>query len=238
MTMLPNSVALAVELIAQRRFGELGHKAASLLYEKRSTFGLKRDLRIDISHPKAKIPITVRKLHATDIPSLLPPAATLARQERVELATRKSHFDANIPQCYVAVDDRNGAPCYFQWLMGPSQNARIQALFGPQWFPILRPDEALLENAYTPPAYRGNGIMSEAMALIAERAEDLGCRYVITFVEYGNIPSLKGCTRAGFSPHMTRTEKRVFHRIRMRTFSGLPQDMTSQPAAAQPAMGP
>ncbi len=46
----------------------------------------------------------------------------------------------------------------------------------------LPPNEALLEGAYTPASHRGLGIMPAAMALIAEKAETIGARYVITFV--------------------------------------------------------
>jgi len=69
-------------------------------------------------------------------------------------------------------------------------------------FPQLQPHQALLENAYTPPAYRGYGIMSAAMALIAERAADFDASEVLTFVAIDNIASLKGCQRAGFNPIM------------------------------------
>ena len=40
------------------------------------------------------------------------------------------------------------------------------------------------------------------MAQIAERGTDLGARWVITFVTVDNIPSLKGCQRAGFVPYL------------------------------------
>jgi hypothetical protein len=41
----------------------------------------------------------------------------------------------------------------------------------------LSPDEALLEGAFTPESHRGQGIMPQAMASIAEKAKDLGARY-------------------------------------------------------------
>ena len=68
--------------------------------------------------------------------------------------------------------------------------------------PRLAADQALLENAYTPPSHRGLGIMSAAMALIAEQAATVGARTVLTFVGLDNIASLKGCQRAGFNPAM------------------------------------
>ena len=89
-------------------------------------------------------------------------------------------------------------PCYIEWLIGSTDNHLVRV----GGFPELEADEALLENAYTPAKYRGQGIMSEAMALIAERGREMGARFVLTFVEKDNIPSLKGCQRAGFFPYL------------------------------------
>src|SRR5580658_5235651 len=72
----------------------------------------------------------------------------------------------------------------------------------------LADGEALLENAYTPPAYRGLGVMAAAMAQIAERARDFGARKVLTFVATDNIASLKGCQRSGFYPHLLHRRTR------------------------------
>nr|CAD6619098.1 N-acetyltransferase [Rhizobium sp. Khangiran2] len=76
-------------------------------------------------------------------------------------------------------------------------------------FPRLDEDTALLENAYTPPSHRGLGIMSAAMALIAERAASFGARYVLTFVGTDNVASLKGCQRAGFEVHLIQRRLRM-----------------------------
>lgn len=220
MLALPNAMKVAVELLGEGRYAEFCRRSAALSYDRRISYGLRRDLSVAIKHPKAKIPISIREMRDSDLPALFDMQDTLHRREQVELHGRKRHYEAKIPHCYVAIDERNGAPCYFQWLMGPHQNAKIQALFPPDWFPILKADEALLENAYTPVAYRGNGIMSAAMALIAEEAGALGCRYVITFVEQDNIPSLKGCHNAGFSPYLVRTERRFLaNSITRRSFS-------------------
>ena len=44
--------------------------------------------------------------------------------------------------------------------------------------------------------------MASAMAQIAARAADGGVRWVVTFVDEANTPSLKGCERAGFAPYL------------------------------------
>ncbi len=106
---------------------------------------------------------------------------------------------------YVAVTARD-EPCYLQWLFSERDNEFLQRYFRRN-FPLLDPDTALLEDAFTPESFRGNRIMSAAMALIAEHGADVGARYVITFVGVDNAASLKGCARAGFSIYTNRIQR-------------------------------
>ena len=223
MKLAPNSVNVALELLAERRYGDFARRCLGLIHDQRVFYALARDLEIPLVAPQAKIPIRVREMQPSDVPALFDgDPAMMSRKERIEMQTRRAHLDARIPTCYVAEDERNGAPCYFQWLMGPQQNDKIQAFFPPGCFPVLKHDEALLENAYTPVAYRGNGIMSAAMALIAERAAELGCRFVTTYVERDNVASLKGCKRSGFMPFQERVESRyLFNLVHRRRFRAL-----------------
>lgn len=187
-------------------------------------YGLRRDLTVPIERPSAKIPISVREVRQEDLAVLLPEdTSTYSEQDRLEIVWRK-RFAADVGSkgCYVAIDERDGSPCYMQWLLAPSQNEVIRRLGG---FPQLQKGEALLENAYTPPTHRGLGIMSAAMALIAERGEDVNARYVITFVGEDNIASLKGCRRAGFAPDMLHIRQDyLFGIVRRHRFEPLPAD--------------
>jgi GNAT superfamily N-acetyltransferase len=174
------------------------------IYSHSSSFCLRRDLTRPFEAPAAKIPITVRPARDADAAALFNPSAPgLSPAEIDDRIARWGFFKAGIPRCYVAID-QNGCPCYSQWLMSSADNHRIQEFFRGA-FPVLAPDEALFEGAFTPESHRGQGIMPRAMALIAEKARDFGARYVITFVGENNIPSLKGCARSGFTPYMRRT---------------------------------
>ncbi|HEX6981420.1 MAG TPA: GNAT family protein [Balneolaceae bacterium] len=137
---------------------------------------------------------------------------------------RRKLVKANIPNCYVAVTD-DDTPCYLQWLMGPEQNERIQSFFG-KAFPKLDKDEALLEGAFANPAFRGMGVMPEAMSKITTEAVNIGVHRVITFVSIGNIPSLKGCKRAGFSPYVLKKDRRFLFQHKV-SFHAIPDDMLS-----------
>jgi RimJ/RimL family protein N-acetyltransferase len=191
------------------------------LYSSFMRYGLSRDLNLPFEKPKAKIPIAIRPMIADDIGSLLPlDNSENDHREKLEIAWRRAFLEKRPQGCFVAIDVRNETPCYMQWLFSSKDNLFIQRLRG---FPKLEPQEALLENAYTPPKYRGLGIMSAAMAIIAERAADFGARHVLTFVDEHNVASLKGCQRAGFYPYILHHRlQRVFGLFRTDEFEKLP----------------
>jgi RimJ/RimL family protein N-acetyltransferase len=211
MTAEPAQLYVHGESTLRNRLAQMQTRVAGRLklglYAKSSRYGLCRDLALSIEKPSAKIPIAVRPLREGDLASLLSLDASQSNQgERLEVAWRRAFVDKGARGGFVAIDQRSETPCYVQWLFGSRDNDFIQRLGG---FPVLEAHEALLENAYTPPNYRGLGIMSAAMALIAERASEIGARHVLTFVDDHNIASLKGCQRAGFYPQM------LHHRTRL-----------------------
>jgi GNAT superfamily N-acetyltransferase len=169
------------------------------------SIGLRRDLSIPFVGPKAKIPIAVRPLAPDDDLSALEPAAGLAADEAFWRMGQRRLLESGLQTCYVAIAPE-GKPCYMQWVITASQNERVKEFFG-NLYPVLAPNEALLEGAYTPEEYRGKGIMGAAMAEVALRAADHGARWVITFVDQQNEASFKGCIRAGFTPYLQREEK-------------------------------
>jgi len=173
---------------------------------------------VPIETPRARIPITVQPLQDRDLASLF--ACEDPRDKR-EAAWRLAFIAKGARRGFVAIDQRTRTPCYVQWLFGSNDNDFLKRLKG---FPQLAADQALLENAYTPPAYRGLGIMSAAMALIAEHAPEVGGRHVLTFVGLDNVASLKGCQRAGFHPLILHESVRVgFGLIRRDRFATLPE---------------
>lgn len=223
------------DLVRGGRIGTLVTKVRRYLYSDTHAFALRRDLHIPFEAPPARVPLTVRQLRDSDVAELLQHGP--ADEDALERASRARMLRAGLPGCHVGATEGD-RPCYMQWLLGHEDNEQIQRYFGDA-FPILNPDTALLEGAYTPVAHRGKGIMPAAMAQIAERADQLGARYVITFVAADNIPSLKGCERAGFQPHAVRTERVRLFRRRV-TIEPLtdrhPYPLASSPSA-RPAAG-
>jgi hypothetical protein len=173
------------------------------------SLGLRRDLSIPFPAPDAKIPITVRPLEQRDHAVLFDVSdSSLDDGERALCKARRELAEMRIGRGFVAVTE-DDEPCYVQWLFGPADNADVRRFAEGPLFPVLRQGDALLEGAFTPVRHRGKGIMPAAMARIAERAAELDARFVVTFVAEDNIPSLKGCDRAGFSPYIRRWDRWV-----------------------------
>lgn len=218
---LPAEAALDLnDRIAQIRT-RLSGRIKLGLYSAFTRYGLCRDLTRPLERPNAKIPIDVRPLQDSDLDALFSlDASANSLEEKLEVAWRRSFVEKGARGGFVAVDKRSETPCYVQWLFSPQQNDFIERLGG---FPALKPGEALLENAYTPPKHRGLGIMAAAMAMIAERATDINARYVMTYVDDKNIASLKGCQRAGFFPELLHRRHRLgFGLITKDRFETLP----------------
>lgn len=199
---------------------ELKHR----LYSQTLSFGLKRDLQVKFKTPESKINIAIRPLKEEDVSELLKNSPVYRINPRI-IANQQSIIDANIPTCYVAVT-KDDKPCYMQWLIGYEDRDVITKHFRGV-FPMLKKSEALLEGAYSNPVFRGLRIMPAAMAEIAKKAESLQSRWVITFVDIQNIPSLKGCKRAGFEPYVLRKSEWFFFRYKV-TFNPIPEELLEE----------
>ena len=174
-----------------------------------------RDLEAPLQPPQAKIPIAVRPATSDDAALILERISELAGYDR---SNRELFLRLGIGTCYVAVTERDEV-CYMQWLIGPEHN---EVLAEHTRLPMLQDSEALLENAFTPAAFRGQSIMSAAMAQIAAQASELGARWVLTVVSELNLASIKGCIRAGFQPHMLKQDRWRMLRHQV-SYTALPQ---------------
>lgn len=180
------------------------------LYSIERSVCLRRDLDASFDSPRAAVPLSIAPLNEKHVEKLF----DLGLQNRnlpafKDVINRLNLYHAHIGTCYAAIDE-TGDPCYMQWLIGPRENQKLKELYH-DGILQLRADEMLLEGAFTRAAFRGKGIMAEAMSHIAENGKSAGARWVITFVKEDNIPSLKGCKKAGFEPYMFKyTQWRFF----------------------------
>jgi len=209
-----NELQMAISILGHGHpkllFQEITHR----IYSEESYYGLRRDLFLSFDSPAARVPLQIRPLRAGDIPKLFKKNKEGFNEiDLKNLLQRNLLLKSGIPMCYVATVG-NDEPCYMQWLIGPQHNEDLLRYYR-GGFPPLGPDEMLLEGAFTPTLYRGLGIMSSAMAKIAEKGESLGARRIITFVKNDNDGALKGSKRAGFLPFTMRTSQWRYFRRRL-----------------------
>jgi GNAT superfamily N-acetyltransferase len=173
----------------------------------------------------ARVPLSLRPFALEDLTWLFPADEASGADERADIAWRLRMVErgALVSHCFVAVDESSGRPCHVQWITEAGYDAAIRRGGA---LPVLGPDQAMLENAYTPPRYRGMGVMAAVTAMMAERAGDVGARSVVAFVDEDNVASLKGAFRAGFRPYTVRVRRQyAFGLIRTARFSPVPADL-------------
>jgi len=235
MSSIGGRLRIIAELILKGQVAYPLKKLRRWIYWDTEAFGLRRDLSVPFEPAPAKIPLRIRPLKDSDLTKifghLAPPSSG---EEAYQLRHRLNFLKSGIRTCYVAstLDEQ---PCYMQWLITASENEKMQKYFFGLHAP-LAPDEALMEDAYTVEAFRGQAIMPYAMARIAEQGKELGVRWVITYVNHKNPAAMKGCKRAGFSPFMLRRESWRFFRRRV-SFTLLPEG-TPYPFEARAASQP
>ncbi|WP_299123593.1 hypothetical protein [uncultured Winogradskyella sp.] len=190
---MKNTILRIFELIKKGEITFVIKGISKRVFSTTEAFGLKRDLNIEFKNPDAQIDLDIR----------------LFRQEDDRYFTQDLQNDGliekDIPSCYVAITKDN-KPCFRQWLIASEYKDKIQEFWG-ESFPVLEADEMLLEGGFTISSMRRKGIMPAAITRIIENEKRPDRRWVITFVEINNIPSLKGIHRSGFSPYVLRTEK-------------------------------
>lgn len=116
--------------------------------------------------------------------------------------------EEDIPTCYIAVN-QNQKPVFRQWVFKHEENQRIQNYFG-SLFPLLNEKEVLLEGGFTHPNHRGKSIMSKAILNIVKLNTYTDTKRIITFVDKKNIASLKGLSKAQFTPYIIRKKQWLF----------------------------
>jgi hypothetical protein len=211
--MLNNKLQQVYNLVKEGDLNSVFKGIKKRLKSNNKAFGLKRDIYKEFKDPEALIDLSIRDFHSSDNTFF------------IDDITNSGLIEKQIPNCYVAITNE-GEPCYRQWLIGSKENKRIKEFWG-DFFPELKKDEALLESAFTTPSYRGKRIMPAAMSRIAKKGSELGVRWVITFVDVQNIPSLKGCMRSGFHPYILRKEEWFLFNKKV-TFENISDELMDQ----------
>ena len=167
------------------------------IYSTTTLIGLKKDLEANSVQVPCRSEYTLRPASDEDMLEVLRKSKSESKQSAHELLQRKWFYESGFRNCYVARTADTGELCYIQWLVSPEDNHVVKRGFRSR-LPRLTEDECLLENAFTFERYRGNRIMSSAVAQLCEIARKRGFKQMIAYVSRYNVASLKACEEAGF----------------------------------------
>ena len=125
-----------------------------------------------------------------------------------EILRRASFYRRGFDACYFALTE-TGDVCHLGWLLSARHNGLIRSEY-PPGTDDLKEDEALVENIFTFPRYRGKGIMLSVLQQMEDQARAQGLRRMVAYVDTTNTPSLTGFDRAGYKPYAEEKEIRRF----------------------------
>ena len=162
------------------------------------SFGLSVDLETLTEVRKARVPVRMKVSDPESFVGFDNELRLVSGADSVAVAQRKRFCAAGVRTLYVSVDDSEN-PIYAQWLVR-SDNQEVLHRISNGLFPQLGEGEALLEGAYTFVSARGQGVMADGMSQLLASARDAGDLKAYTYVDEGNIPSLRGCANVGFEP--------------------------------------
>ena len=211
----------------------LAQVLARRAWSSEKSFGLVADLS-DLPEPRrARVPVLMKPCEPRSFKGFADELERVDGDDALEVASRIRMCNAGVEQLSVATDP-GGEPIYAQWLIDVSNQEALHTVV-PRLFPVLGPDETLVEGAYTFVRSRRTGAMADGMHQLLVAASTGGERRCFTYVSAGNAPSLKGCARVGFElDHVRLTRRRLGRRSVVRQAPN-PSDRNAWTTAVAPS---
>jgi GNAT superfamily N-acetyltransferase len=137
----------------------------------------------------------LERLLPSDFERFVSELGGLGPDDRREIIARLLFYKAGFHNLFGIRDGQRVV--YVQWLVVPEDNPVIQHSY-PNRYLLLRPNEAMVENAFALPAFRGRGLYPYAMHMILAEARDRGLTRVVTYIRKTNLASLTQTIQMGF----------------------------------------
>lgn len=206
-------------LLSRLQWKEIGDKIGNRLYSTTHYDGLVMHMSDPPDPVTASMPIELRNLRNEDINILFDvDAPGLSASDISDRLYGHLLCNAGIRTCYVAVT-RDGVPCAALWLIGATENTKLKNISNGN-FPLLAPDEMLLEGLFTLQPFRNMHVMASSIGQVVSKAKASGAAKVIAFVHQSNVQSLRTLHRSGFRKYVVKRE-RWFLFFRTLTFEAI-----------------
>ncbi len=167
--------------------------------------GLQRGRDTEFTPAPANVELAARPLDDELAPKVFD-FNGLGERDATYLERRKRIWEAGFENGFVAVDPE-GEPAYLQWLIPPSQNAKIKEFFGPL-FP-LDDSTLVVEGAWIPPKFRKENVMGEGLAKVTVAAFEASpdASAALCFPELQNKGAVRGSASGGYDIAKLRTDR-------------------------------
>lgn len=170
-----------------------------ILYLNLSSLNKPRESRLNYS---------IKIADESDFESLIDQIGQLELNARKEIVARLFFRQAGFKHCYF-VRTTNGQLAYMQWLIYPDENEIIAKNFRYLFYP-LKPNQVMLENAFTFPKFRGLGLLPSVSAELLTIARNQGYKNAIVYIQKNQIVSINEFLKLNFKIRKIVREYKIF----------------------------
>jgi RimJ/RimL family protein N-acetyltransferase len=209
---LGKKLSYAVLLVRRGGAGTLFAQLLSGLYSTSTYVWLAKDLGPAETPVPSKVPFSLEPASPEAFQEVLARLDREKGRDVFEILRRASFYGRGFDACYFAVTG-SGDVCHLGWLLSARHNSLLRSEY-PSGTDELNEGEALVENIFTFPRYRGQGIMLSVLRQMEDLARSQGLRRMVAYVATTNTPSLTGFDRAGYKPYADEKEVRRFFKVK------------------------
>ncbi|MCK4818681.1 hypothetical protein KA005_23115 [bacterium] len=157
---------------------------------------------------KSRFNYALRLAQKSEFEDLIENLPEFELDARKEIISRVFFYQAGFKHCYLA-NSETGKLAYMQWLIYPDENEIIAKNFRYRFYP-LKPNQVMLENAFTFPKFRGLGLLPNISAELLTIARNQGYKNAIVYIKKNQIASMNEFMKLNFKIRKIVREYKVF----------------------------
>lgn len=169
---------------------------------------MQRSLSLPIDIQRLRLQVDLQKVNDDEMCQVIEKIDHLDTDSKRELISRILFYRNGIKHCYIA-KTKDDEIIYLQWLIYPTENDIIKKFYKGVFNP-LKDNQVLIENVFTFPKFRGQGLIVHITAKLLEIARDDGYKGAIMYIRKDKIESLSQNMMLGFKITSLLREYKIF----------------------------
>jgi len=156
----------------------------------------------------SRLNYSIKTTDESDFESLIDQLGQLELNAKKEIVSRLFFRQTGFKHCYF-VRTTNDQLAYIQWLIYPDENEIIAKHYRSRFYP-LKPNQIMLENAFTFPRFRGLGLLPNISAELLTIARNQGYKNAIVYIRKNQIVSINEFLNLNFKIRKIVREYKIF----------------------------